>query len=49
MIVETMDLEGCICKIDDAAYVGKSEEEIERIINNFSEFILECLQKKDTA
>ncbi|KAI4438815.1 hypothetical protein [Schaedlerella arabinosiphila] len=49
MIVETMKLGECTCKIDDSAYAEKSEEEIERIINNFSQFILECMQKKETA
>lgn len=49
MIVEIMKLGECTCKIDDVAYVGKSKEEVERIINIFSEFISECLQKKETA
>ena len=49
MIVETRKLGECTCKIDDSAYAEKSEEEIERIINNFSQFILECMQKKETA
>ncbi len=41
MIVETMKLGECICKIDDEAYAEKSEEEIKRIIDSFSHFILE--------
>lgn len=49
MVVEIMKLGECTCKIDDVGYVGKSKEEIERIINDFSEFILECLQRKETA
>lgn len=49
LIVETMKLGECTCKVDDSAYAEKSEEEIKRIVDNFSQFILECLQKKETA
>lgn len=49
MIVETIKHGECTCYIDDSAYKGKTQEEIDRIIRQYSAFILECLQKKKTA
>ncbi len=49
MIVETIQKAETICHFDDGAYADKSPEEVKRIIQTFSAFILECLQKKKTA
>lgn len=49
MIVETIKIGECICRFDDSAYAEKTEEEIKRIIQNFSAFLAECMQKKKTA
>lgn len=49
MIVETIQKSGAICHFDDEAYADKSPEEVKKIIQTFSAFILECLQKKRTA
>ncbi|MCU6685305.1 hypothetical protein OCV99_01845 [Dorea acetigenes] len=49
MIVETKKRGECTCHIDDSGYSGKNPEEVERIIQTFSEFILECLRKRNAA
>lgn len=49
MIVETVQKAETICHFDDEAYMDKSPEEVQKIIQTFSAFILECLRKKKTA
>ena len=49
LIVETHKHGACTCHYDDGAYKDKTEEEVQRIIENFSAFVFRCLQKKKTA
>lgn len=49
MIVEVIKHGECECYIDDSAYVNKTEDEIEEILNQYSAFIAACLLKKKTA
>lgn len=49
LIVETQKNGSCTCHYDDSSYKDKTKEEIEHIIENFSAFVLKCLQKKKTA
>lgn len=49
MIVKTIKHGECICYFDDSGYVDKTEEEVQMIIKQYSEFIASCLQKKKTA
>lgn len=46
MIVETIVKNGCTCHIADDAYKDKSQEEIQRIIRNFSDLIVGCIREK---
>ena len=39
MIVETIVTNGCTCHISDEAYKDKSQDEIQRIIRDFSDLI----------
>ena len=49
MIVETIKHGACISYIEDSGYKGKTEEEIQKILQDFSGFIVSCLQKRKTA
>ncbi len=49
MIVKTIKHGECVCHFDDSAYVEKTEEEINTVIRNYSEFITSCLLKEKTA
>jgi len=49
LIVETIKIGECTCRFDDSAYVGKTEDEVKKVIQNFSTFIAECMRKKKTA
>ena len=51
MIVETMTNNGCTRHISDDAYRDKTPEEVNRIIRNFSDFIVGRLKdlKEKTA
>lgn len=51
MIVETMTNNGCTCHISDNAYRDKTPEEVNRIVRNFSDFIVGRLKdlKEKTA
>ena len=46
MIVETIVKNGCTCHISDEAYKDKSQDEIQRIIRNFSDLIVGCMKEK---
>ena len=45
MIVEKIEHNGCTSYIDDSAYAGKTEEEVKRIIQNFSNLIVRCMKE----
>ena len=49
MIVKTIKHGECICHFDDSAYINKTEEEVNQIIKEYTEFIVACLHKKSTA
>lgn len=49
MIVATLNNGGCTCHVDDSAYKDKSPEDVEQIIQQFSEFMAACLLKRKTA
>jgi len=46
MIVETIVTNGCTCHISDEAYKDKSQDEIQRIIRDFSDLIARCMKEK---
>ena len=46
MIVETIVTNGCTCRISDEAYKDKSQDEIQRIIRDFSDLIVRCMEEK---
>lgn len=46
MIVETIVTNGCTCHISDEAYKDKSQDEIQRIIRDFSDLIVRCMEEK---
>lgn len=37
---------GCTCHISDEAYKDKSQDEIQRIIRDFSDLIARCMEEK---
>ena len=49
MIVEEKKIGECKVNYDDDAYKGKTEEEIQQIVDAFSIFIIGCMQKRKTA
>lgn len=49
LIVETHKHGACTCHFDDSAYKDKTQEEVDRIVENFSAFIMKCAQKQKTA
>lgn len=49
MIVATLNNGGCICHVDDSSYKDKTPEEVEKILQQFSEFIATCLLRRKTA
>lgn len=49
MIVEVKKIGECKVSFDDESYTGKTKEEIQKIIDNFSIFVIGCVQKKKTA
>ena len=49
MIVKTIKRGECICHIDDSAYIDRTEEEVRKIIKDYSVFITSCLLKTKTA
>ena len=46
MIVEEKQIGNCRVRYDDDAYRGKTEEEIQQMIDTFSVFVISCMQQK---
>ena len=46
MIVEEKQIGNCKVRYDDDAYRGKTEEEIQQMIDTFSVFMISCMQQK---
>lgn len=46
MIVEEKQIGNCTVRYDDDSYKGKTEEEIQQMIDTFSVFMVSCMQQK---